>query len=278
MLFRILGPVEIGRLQVVAAPTRTALLTALLLRAGQPVNVDELSEFLWDDPPASATANIRSHTTGVRRVLDSAVPGLSDRLRTHRGSRSGYTLCVDAEELDLHVFTLRARRGRNLLLRGEVDEAVVVLEEALALWRAPFGRGLPPTRWFDAHAAGINSARFDAYQDLFSALVLADRTTELLVYRIESVVAEAPYRQGLWELLAAAHSIHGDAAGALSAITRCRRLFADDLGLCLPPRVEAMQRAALAWNAEEARRLVAARALSTEVEAPTSATARSGAG
>ncbi|MCT2594784.1 winged helix-turn-helix domain-containing protein [Streptomyces sp. N2-109] len=265
MLFNILGPLEIGGTDEIASPTRRALLTALLLRAPQSVGIGELSELLWDDPPASATANIRSHLTGLRRSLDAAVPGLSHRLKTYRGSRSGYTLYVGSEELDLHLFTMSARRGRTLLMRGEVDEAVAVLEKALALWRAPFGRDLPPTRWFDAHATGINSARFDAYQDLFAALALADRT-ELLAYRIESAVAEAPYRQGLWELLAAVHCIHGNAAGALSAIGRCQRLFADDLGLCLPPRVEAMQRAALDWNAEEARRLVAAHALSPDAE------------
>ncbi|MFG3252682.1 BTAD domain-containing putative transcriptional regulator [Streptomyces sp. NPDC048172] len=260
MLFTILGPLGIGGTDEIGSPTRRALLTALLLRAQETVGTAELAQLLWDEPPASATANIRSHLTGVRRSMDAAVPGLSRRLRTSRGNRGGYSLCVDSGELDLHVFARAARHGRAQLLAGQAGEAVTVLEEALALWRAPFGRDLPRTRWFNAHAAGLNNARYDAYQNLFAARVLADRT-ELLAYRIERAVAEAPYRQRLWELLAAVHCVHGDAPGALSAIRRCQRLFAEDLGLGLPPRVEAMQRAALDWDGDEARRLVAAHAL-----------------
>ncbi|MFG3252683.1 BTAD domain-containing putative transcriptional regulator [Streptomyces sp. NPDC048172] len=255
---------------------RRAILTAFLLRPRQTIGVAELSELLWDDPPASATANIRSHLTGLRRSLDEAGPGLSHRLKTYRGGQSGYGLQVDPDEFDLPRFTLAARHGRNMLLRGDAARAVTTLEESLALWRGPFGQELPPTRWFNAHVAGLNNARFDACQDLFAACILADRT-ELLSLRIESAIAEAPYRQRLWELLAAVHCIHGDAASALSVIKRCQRLFADDLGLGLPPHVEAMQLAALNWNGDQARRLVAAHALAPEApegEAPPRTTAQ----
>ncbi|MFE7232083.1 AfsR/SARP family transcriptional regulator [Streptomyces sp. NPDC002405] len=240
-----------------ASPVRRAILTAFLLRPGQPIGITELAERLWDDPPTSAAANIRSHLTALRRDLDEARPGLSCRVRTYRGGQSGYGLAVTPDEFDLAQFTLAARRGRNLLLRGESEPAAEVLEGALAWWRGPFGQDLPPTRWFNAHVAGVNNARFDAYQDLFTSCILA-RRTETLSYRIESIIAEAPYRQRLWELLAAVHCIDGDAASALSAIKRCQTLFAEDLGLDLPPNVEAMRAAALSWNSEDALRLVAA--------------------
>lgn len=242
-----------------ASPVRRAILTAFLLRAGQSIGVAEFAELLWDDPPASATANIRSHLTGLRRDLDKAEPELSRRLKTNRGGQSGYGLQVESDEVDLPEFTRAARRGRTWLLRGELESAISSLEDATTLWRGPFGQDLPPTRWFNAHVAGLNNARFDAYQDLFTSRVLAGRT-EMLGYRIESAVAEVPYRQRLWELLAAVHCINGDAAGALGVIQRCQRLFADDLGLGLPPGVEAMRAAALNWDREQARRLVAAHA------------------
>lgn len=259
LLFRVLGPMEVLGGTEPASPLRRAILTALLLRAGQAITVAEFTELLWDDPPASAAANIRSHLTALRRDLDGVQPGLSRRVRTCRGSRSGYALEVAPEEFDVPMFMVSARHGRSLLLRGDADRAVAALEKTVALWRGPFGPSLPPTRWFAAHAAGLNSARFDAYQDLFTAAVLADRT-ETLAYRIESAIAEAPYRQRFWELLSAVHCINGDAAGALDVIGRCRRLFADDLGLDLPPNVAAMRAAALNWDRQEARRLVAAQA------------------
>ncbi|MEU1662729.1 BTAD domain-containing putative transcriptional regulator [Streptomyces sparsogenes] len=259
LLFRVLGPMEVLDGTEPASPLRRAILTALLLRAGQAITVAEFTELLWDDPPASAAANIRSHLTALRRDLDGVQPGLSRRVRTCRGSRSGYALEVAPEEFDVPMFMVSARHGRSLLLRGDADRAVAALEKTVALWRGPFGPSLPPTRWFAAHAAGLNSARFDAYQDLFTAAVLADRT-ETLAYRIESAIAEAPYRQRFWELLSAVHCINGDAAGALDVIGRCRQLFADDLGLDLPPNVAAMRAAALNWDRQEARRLVAAQA------------------
>lgn len=263
MLFTILGPLKVRGGAEICSGVRRAILTAFLLRTGQPIGVTGLADLLWDEPPTSATANIRSHLTGLRRDLDEAEPGLSGRLKTYRGIQSGYGLQILPDEFDVPMFTLGARRGRSLLLRGDVELAVAELEEAVALWRGTFGQDLPSTRWFNAHVTGLNNARFDAYQDLFTACILAGRTGALS-YRIESVLAEAPYRQRLWELLAAVHCIDGDAASALGVIKRCQVLFADDLGLDLPPHVEAMRDAALRWDRDQALRLVAGHLLSAD--------------
>ncbi|WP_241192460.1 BTAD domain-containing putative transcriptional regulator [Streptomyces sp. ADI96-02] len=258
--FGVLGQLSVrGTTLSVTSPVRRAVLTACLLRFGQPIGIAEFSEILWDEPPVSATANLRSHVTGLRRDLDEVEPGLGERVRTYRGGQCGYGLEIAAEEFDLPHFTAAVQRGRNWLLAGSHEAAVGALEQAVGLWRGPFGQDLPPTRWFNAHIAGLNNIRFDAYQDLFTASVLAGRTS-MLAYRIESVIAEAPYRQHLWELLAAVHCLHGDAVGTLSVVKRCQRLFAEDLGLDLPPGIEAMRSAALNWDREEALRLVASRA------------------
>ncbi|MEU1211161.1 BTAD domain-containing putative transcriptional regulator [Streptomyces sp. NPDC005790] len=263
MLFRILGPLRVHETSAMGSPVRRAILTAFLLRPGRSIGIGELLELLWDEPPASATANIRSHIAGLRRDLEDIAPGLSDRLKTYRGSQSSYGLDVTSAEFDLAKFTRSARDGRSLLLSGDADAAADALEEATALWRGPFGLDLPPTRWFTGHVAGLNSARIDAYQDLFTACILANRT-EMLCYRIERVIVEEPYRQSLWELLAAAHCVCGDAVGSLNAIKRCQTLFADDLGLGLPPTVEAMRSAALNWDSARALRLIEARASASD--------------
>ena len=256
MIFKILGPLEIQGRRQTGSPVRRAILTAFLLRHTQSIGVGELATLLWDSPPPSATANIRSHLTGLRRDLDEAVPGLGSRIKTYRGAQVSYGLQVAPEECDLTAFTRTTQIGRDLLLHGEADLAATTFEEALALWRGPFGADLPDTRWFSAHAAGLGGARFTAYENLFAACVMAHRT-EMLSYRIETVLAEAPYRQRLWELLAAVHCIEGDAAGALDTIRRCQDLFAEDLGLDLPPKVGAMRTAALSWDRAQALRLLA---------------------
>ncbi|MEV7423356.1 MULTISPECIES: AfsR/SARP family transcriptional regulator [unclassified Streptomyces] len=254
MLFRILGHLRVQEAVEVRSPTRRAILTALLLRSGHPIGMTELAELLWDDPPMSAGANIRSHFTGLRRDLDRAMPGLSHRIKTCRGIRSGYRIEAGPEEVDLPTFVQDSRQGRACLARGEVDRAIAVLEDALVLWRGPFGQDLPMTRWFDAHATGLSNGRLDTYEDLFTALLIAGRT-EMLAYRIETVIAEAPYRQRLWELLAAVHCVQGDSAGALSVIKRCGTVLVEDLGLDVPPRIEAIRGAALTWDGDEALRL-----------------------
>lgn len=259
MRFEILGPLLVHGDAAIDSPVRRAILTALLLRASQAIGIAQFAELLWDEPPASAGPNIRSHLTGLRRDLNKSEPGLGRQLKTYRGGQSGYGLHVDPAELDLPGFTLAARQGRSTLMRGDLPVAVASLEQAVGFWRGPFGEDLPPTRWFAAHVAGINNVRFDAHQDLFTAYILANRT-DSLCYRIESVIAEAPYRQRLWELLAAVHCINGDAASALDAIERCRILFGEDLGLDLPPGVGEMRAAALDWDRDQARCLVAAHA------------------
>lgn len=55
------------------------------------------------------------------------------------------------------------------------------------------------------------------------------------------------------------HCLHGDTVSTLSVVNRCQKLFAEDLGLDLPPGIEAMRKAALNWDREEAMRLVASR-------------------
>ncbi|WP_223206307.1 AfsR/SARP family transcriptional regulator [Streptomyces xanthii] len=256
MLFRLLGPVRIAGATEMQSSTRRALLTALLLRRGQFMGMDELVELLWPAPPSSAVANLRSHLTGLRRSLDSAQPGLSKRLTTSRGADTGYALRVDADEIDLSRFLRLARQGRELLAAGQHQRAVGALGEALALWRGPFGQRLPATRWFHAHTLGLNNTRLEACQNYFAACLLTQRT-EMLPYRIETVLAGAPHRQRLWQLLAASYCAQGDVPGALGVIERCRTVFAEDLGLDVPPGVEAIRAAALTWDTARAHRLVA---------------------
>ncbi|MET8350511.1 MULTISPECIES: winged helix-turn-helix domain-containing protein [unclassified Micromonospora] len=73
--FEILGPVRIRRDgQPVRTPAGrpTALLVTLLLHAGTAVPVERLREELWGErAPASAVANLRSHASQLRHLLNS---------------------------------------------------------------------------------------------------------------------------------------------------------------------------------------------------------------
>jgi len=73
MRFRILGPLEVhtadGWVPIGAAKWR-AVLTRLLLNAGQIVSTDALVDELWgDDPPARATNLVSIYVLRLRRFI-----------------------------------------------------------------------------------------------------------------------------------------------------------------------------------------------------------------
>jgi DNA-binding SARP family transcriptional activator len=71
--FRILGPLEVvdsGCDKTPSRPKQRALLTLLLLRAGDLVTVDEAVEALWGaSPPAAARNAIQGHISAPRKLL-----------------------------------------------------------------------------------------------------------------------------------------------------------------------------------------------------------------
>lgn len=222
---------------------RRALLAALLLQPGTFQSVRLLEEFLWDDPPMSAMANLRSHLTGLRAELDQSSSTIGADLQTSTGG-GGYRLVVPRAVVDVHQFTAGVCEGRRLLSRGDTTAAITVLERCLSLWRAPFASCVPPTRRISAHADGLINVHLDASQDLYAAYILTGGTA-LLSYRIERALIDGPYRERLWELLVAVHYLNGDVGSALDKIEQCRSLFADELGLDLPRGVGQLQRSLL---------------------------------
>jgi DNA-binding SARP family transcriptional activator len=255
----VLGPLRVtaeGLDHRPGSPTRRAILTALLLQAGRAIGAEEFQELLWDEPPPSAAANIRSYIAGVRADLAGWATGLQQRLHTLHGG-GGYRMWLQPEELDLQAFTRLAGQGRAEFLAGRLDGAVAALTAARQLWQGPFGGGLPGTRWFMSQAAALNNARIDSLQDLYAAQILTGADPLMIAYDIERTIAEAPYRERLWLLLAGTQYLNNDVANSLQAVRRCRTLLADDLGIHLPPEILALQSAILGWDSDQVRRLIA---------------------
>src|SRR5260221_13854681 len=76
MFFGYLGPllIEGGETGVTAlAPRQRTVLAVLLTRAGRPVAVDELAEFVWDGNPSDRAADtLRTYVMRLRRALGTA--------------------------------------------------------------------------------------------------------------------------------------------------------------------------------------------------------------
>src|SRR6185369_12495876 len=71
------------------------------------------------------------------------------------------------------------------------------------------------------------------------------RDGEDIVGELEAAVADAPFQEGLWELLITALYRAGRQADALAAYQRVRALLADDLALEPGPRLKELERQVL---------------------------------
>ena len=108
-----LGPLEVqegeNTLQL-GGPKQRTVLALLLLRAGEVVSVDALTDALWgDQPPRTSPTAIHNFVAEVRKLLG------PERLVTRA---PGYVLQVEDDELDVQqvrrlVRPRRSRRPRN---------------------------------------------------------------------------------------------------------------------------------------------------------------------
>jgi predicted ATPase/DNA-binding SARP family transcriptional activator len=217
--FRILGPLEVvdsGCDKTPSRPKQRALLTLLLLRAGDLVTVDEAVEALWGaSPPAAARNAIQGHISALRKLLG------ADRIAT----RDGYRLRVYDGELDQDRFEqlVTDARGRP------PEERRALLVEALSLFR---GEPLADFRYDDfaqPEAGRLQALRLNALEERIDA-DLALGSHQQLVAELERLVQEHPLRERLDAQLMLALYRCGRQADALDAYQRARRALAD-LGL-----------------------------------------------
>ena len=73
MQVRVLGPVEVfdGHRLAIGGPRQRRIVAALAMHTGEVVSVDRLAEVAWGDeePPETATANVRSYVNRIRDGL-----------------------------------------------------------------------------------------------------------------------------------------------------------------------------------------------------------------
>ena len=218
MRFGILGPLEVLDrdglpIEVKGAKLRT-LLTMFVLCAGEVVTTDQLSDALWgDSPPASAANALQSHISKLRGILG---PGV---LETHEGS---YSLLLAAGSVDAREFLRLAQAGHEQLAASQTAAAVVLLREALALWRGQALTDLADVDVAMAERVRLEEALLSAREDLLEA-ELAEGGHDSVIAHVEAALVEHPLRERLWALLMRALYRSGRQADALRAFQRAHR-------------------------------------------------------
>ena len=226
MEFRILGELEVGeggRAVALAGARQRALLTNLLLHAGEVVSAERLIDDLYGaQPPATAAKSLQAHISRLRKAL-----GGEQRLRT-RGS--GYVLEVSEGELDVERFSTLLEEGRRSLAAGNAELAVAALEQALALWRGPPLADVAYAEFAQAEIARLEELHLAAVEELIDARIALGRHAEV-VGELERLVGLHPLRERLRASLLLALYRSGRQAEALDAYQGARTLLVDQLGI-----------------------------------------------
>ena len=225
---RILGPLEL----VVAGQTATPrsarackLLALLAANANAAVPVDRIVDTLWTDPPDSARQQIHNVVSRLRRVLGTKG---QKQARITTGSDS-YRLIIPAGAVDAIYFQTLLDDAERAEAEGAIDEAVDLLESALALWRGPVFSGL-------SGAQLANTATILVDQRLTAAEHLAELRLDrgdahTFLGSLLELVAEHPFREPLRAVLMKVLYRSGRQAQAIEVYEEGRRILADELGL-----------------------------------------------
>ncbi|MDQ2707372.1 MAG: winged helix-turn-helix domain-containing protein [Actinomycetota bacterium] len=195
--FRLLGQVEAwrdgSRLELGGRKQR-AVLTALLVRAGRVVSLDQLIDDLWPgNPPARAAATVQVFVSNLRRALAPDRPrGAPAQLLVT--SAPGYVLRAEPGAIDAHEFVRLAEEGRLALDDDDSERTAELLRRAAELWRGAALADVRDAPFAQAEAARLEELRLSGAEDRVDAELSLGRHTAV-VTELEQRVNRHPMRE-----------------------------------------------------------------------------------
>src|SRR5690625_3788193 len=231
--FGVLGALQVrvdGRPVTVPPGRQRAVLTCLLVHAGQPVSMDTLTEAAWGD------ALPRDPHGALHTVLSRLRSQLGDPLLQH--GPAGYRLVMPPEAADAEQFESLLTDARS----ASPARARELLEQAASLWRGPAYGEYADAPFARAAAARLEGLRKDATEAHAAACIeCGDHTAAIDV--LTPLLAEYPFREQAVALAVTARYQAGRQADALEVLREHRTLLREELGLDpAPALVELEQR------------------------------------
>ena len=221
MDFGILGPVEVwdgARPVVLHGRKQRALLAVLVLHADEWLSSDVLVDALWgEDAPRTARAALQNYVAQLRRALG------PELLVSREG---GYELLVAEERIDLGRFERLVGEARA----ADGQERVEKLQVALGLWRGPALADVAYEPFASSEAVRLEELRVAALEDLVDAELALGAGTEL-VEKLETLVAENPFRERFPAQLMLALYRAGRQVEALEVYRQTRQTLLEELGI-----------------------------------------------
>ncbi|WP_173037716.1 BTAD domain-containing putative transcriptional regulator [Phytohabitans flavus] len=244
MRFGVLGPLAVwtdsGRAVAVPGAKVRALLAALLVREGRPVSTDRLVDELWgDEPPGNPPAALAVKVSQLRKALDDAEPGGRALVGSGPAGLTLHTRAVDA--LDFTALLARAAD------EPRPDARVVLLDDALALWRGSAYADHRDEALAEAAVARLEEQRLTAIDDRAEAYLALGRHATV-ADSLADVVAKSPLRERSRGLRMLALYRSGRQTEALDAFADLRSRLIEELGLEPGPEIAALHQAILAQD------------------------------
>ncbi|MCB0990284.1 MAG: BTAD domain-containing putative transcriptional regulator [Acidimicrobiales bacterium] len=244
MQLRALGPVSTvdANGKVTSLRGQQAEVLALLMaHHPQAVRADLLAEALWgDEAPASASTGLRVVVARLRDRFDDP-----DIEVVHDGD--GYRLQAPTHSLDTAQFADLLDQAQARAQAADHTEAAALLGQALDLWRGRAFQQCENNAWLASPVAVLEQQRLDAQEQLIETLAAAGEHDKAAALA-SSAVTDEPFRERRWELLLLSLYASGRHAEALRAVQRARRLFGEELGLELSPRLVDLEARILAHD------------------------------
>jgi DNA-binding SARP family transcriptional activator len=227
--FGVLGPVAAwdadGTELDLKGPRHRAVLARLAAARGHIVPLNVLIEDLWETPPAGAAGAIRTFVGALRRAIEpDRPPGTASGILVTQGP--GYVLRTGPGDLDAGRFERVAAEAAL----APPPRVIELAAEGLDCWRGPAYAGFEYQPWADAERARLTEMRLGLVERQAEAR-LALGLAEQAIPDLSAQVAEHPWREDAWRMLALALYRGDRQAEALGVISRARKLLSAELGL-----------------------------------------------
>ncbi|WP_308208035.1 AfsR/SARP family transcriptional regulator [Actinomadura madurae] len=237
VLFGVLGPVTAwdgsGSAIALKGPRHRAVLARLIVARGRVVPVSRIADDLWADPPPDAVGAVRTFVAALRRVLEpDRPPRTPSRLLVTEGP--GYALRPAPDGVDAWRFEQAATATRP------PAERVKELDEALGWWRGPAYAEFAGEPWAHAERSRLAELRLHAVERRADALMALGQEAGAIP-DLDAHVAEHPWREDAWRLLALALYRTGRQGDALAVLRRARNLLVEQLGLDPSPMLRRLE-------------------------------------
>lgn len=262
--YRILGPLgvaEDGRPIVIGAAKERALLTCLLLLAGQPVSADRLVDAVWDGrAPKSAGKLLQLYVSNLRKRLGAAA------IRT---SAAGYCADPSAVALDSLRFSDLLVEARALRTRGRQRRALTLYVEALSLWHGKEVAGGAVPDLVRTDARRLEEQRLECLEERLALQVSLGQHDAVLA-ELATLCTEQPLREPPRSQLMLALYRAGRQAEALDVYRDIRGMLQTELGLEPGAELRALEQAILRHDPELAAPAQPRSATTFVAQSPTS--------